>query len=97
MPECTTIRPIFQFDPSFPLRSLITNISWRTICKGNAFKLEHEVISDTHAALRVYRSAGSCQGMLRGEAGVFSRGGPTGLLGERGTVSPAGDLDFSRS
>jgi len=24
-------------------------------------------------------------------------GGPTGLLGERGTVSPAGDLNFSGS
>jgi hypothetical protein len=26
-----------------------------------------------------------------------SASGPTGLLGERGTVSPAGDLDFSGS
>lgn len=35
-------------------------------------------------------------GLAEARAGVLE-GGPTGLLGERGTVSPAGDLDFSRS
>jgi len=94
---CTTIRPTFEFDLSFPLHSLITNISWPTIWKGNAIEVEREAILDTHAALRVCRFTGSYlrQGSRRGEAVLA--GGPTGLLGERGTVSPAGDLDFSGS
>jgi hypothetical protein len=33
--------------------------------------------------------------MLRAGFALVPGSGPTGLLGERGTVSPAGDLNFS--
>jgi hypothetical protein len=36
-------------------------------------------------------------GCIARPGSVFRGGRPTGLLGERGTVSPAGDLDFSGS
>jgi hypothetical protein len=49
----TTFEPIFDFDPSFPLASLITNFPRLMICEGKAFKVEREVIFDTRAVLRV--------------------------------------------
>jgi hypothetical protein len=38
-----------------------------------------------------------CSMMSEPDMVRFRRGRPTGLLGERGTVSPAGDLNLNRS
>jgi hypothetical protein len=40
VPRRITIKSIFNFGPSFPLLSLITNFPMLTICKGKAFKVE---------------------------------------------------------